>query len=453
MFKLNYIKIAARSSAVLLLLCAVLLPSFCVGVSADVFENNMPKAPSLENVGAAYVYNVENDRVLLSHNPDGLIYPSSLTKVMSFLVCSEILAGRLEESVTLTEEMIAGSVGNRAGLAAGEVFTIKQLMYIAFCGCNNDAVNALAYIASGSVKDFVTAMNEKALALGAQGTVFRNPTGIHNDAMVTTMSDLALICREAAKSELILRVTGAERYEIPQTDTTPRYMVYNRNMLMSARSSAAYVNKNATGLNAGMTDQGGECLATVASKDGLTYIIVITGGVTLTDEEGRHTITSYKLANELIDWSFNNFGYVHLFDATVPCADINVIYSNGASKISVLPTEEIVMYLPLTFNPFSRLTFKTKFDKVEFEAPIEKGTVVGSMAILYRDELIGEVGLVTTEDASRDDFLYSLSRIKEFSQNRVFLLTVAFAILYAILFTIIGAVIRHIARKRELDNL
>ena len=75
------------------------------------------------------------------------------------------------------------------------------------------------------------------------------------------------------------------------------------------------------------------------------------------------------------------------------------------------------------------------------------------MAILYRDELIGEVGLVTTEDASRDDFLYSLSRIKEFSQNRVFLLTVAFAILYAILFTIIGAVIRHIARKRELDNL
>lgn len=435
------------------MLCAVLLPGFCIRASADVFESNMPNAPSLENVVAAYVYNVENDRVLLAHNPDGLIYPSSLTKVMSFLVCAEMLEGRLDESITITEEMIAGSVGNRAGLAAGEVFTVKQLMYIAFCGCNNDAVNALAYISSGSVKAFVTAMNEKALALGAQGTVFQNPTGIHNDAMVTTMSDLALICREAAKNELILRVTGAERYEIPQTETTPRYMVYNRNMLMSARSSAAYVNKNATGLNAGMTDQGGECLATVAAKDGLTYIIVITGGKTVTDDDGKETISSYKLANELIDWSFNNFGYVRLFDASVPCADISVIYSSGDDKISVLPTEEIVMYLPLTFNPFSRLTFKTKFDKVEFEAPIEKGTVVGSMAILYRDELIGEVGLVTTEDAQRDEFLYSLSRIKEFSKNRVFLLTVAFAILYTILFAILGAVFRYVARRRALENL
>lgn len=453
MFKQDLLKKTARSTAVILLSLALILPGLCVGSSADVFENNMPKAPSVENVSAAYVYNVENDRVLLSHNPDGLIYPSSLTKVMSFLVCSEILANRLDESVTITNEMIAGSVGNRAGLAAGEVFTIKQLMYIAFCGCNNDAVNALAYISSGSVKDFVAVMNERAIELGTQGTVFRNPTGIHNDAMVTTMSDLGLICREAAKNELILRVTGAERYEIPQTDQTPRYMVYNRNMLISARSSAAYVNKNAIGLNAGMTDQGGECLATVAIKDGLTYIIVITGGVTVEDENGKQTITSYKLANELIDWSFDNFGYVRLFDASVPCADINVAYSSGTDKISVLPTEEIVMYLPLTFNPFARLTFKTKFDKVEFEAPIEKGTLVGSMVILYHDELIGEVGLVTTDEATRDEFLYSLSRIKEFSQNRVFLLTVAFALLYTIVFAILGFIFRYVARKRELENL
>lgn len=452
MYKLSF-RYAARTAATLLVLLAVLLPSLCVGSSADVFENNLPKSPSIENVSAAYVYNVENDRVLLSHNPDGLIYPSSLTKIMSFLVCAEILEDRLDESITITDEMIAGSLGNRAGIAAGEVFTVKQLMYIAFCGCNNDAVNALAYISSGSVKDFVAAMNEKALELGTQGTVFRNPTGIHNDAMVTTMSDLGLICREAAKNELILRVTGAERYEIPQTDSTPRYMIYNRNMLISARSSAAYVNKNARGLNAGMTDQGGECLATVASKDGLTYVIVITGGVTVTGDDGRDTITSYKLANELIDWSFDNFGYVRLFDASVPCADINVAYSSGADKISVLPTEEIVMYLPLTFNPFSRLTFKTKFDKVEFDAPIEKGTVVGSMVILFRDELIGEVDLITTEDVSRDEFLYSLSKIKNVSQNRVFLLTVAFVLLYTILFAILGAIFKYAAKKRELDNL
>ena len=442
-----------RSAGVLLLLCVVLLSTVCVGVSADVFESNMPKAPSVSEVSAVYVYNLENDRVILEHNTESLIYPSSLTKVMSFLVCAELLEERLEESITVTAEMIAGSVGNRAGIAAGEVFSVKQLMYLAFCGCNNDAVNVLACVASGSVKDFVAAMNEMASAMGAKDTVFKNPTGIHSDAMVTTMSDLAVICKTAAKNELILRVTSAERYEIPQTDDTPRYMVYNRNMLISARSTTAYVNKNVKGLNAGMTDQGGECLATVAAKDGLTYLIIITGGTTREDEGGKQYITSYRLANELVDYTLNNFGYVRLFDASVPCADISVRFSGETDNISVVPTNEIVMYLPLTFNPFSKLIFKPKFDKVEFDAPIEKGTLVGSMAILYRDELIAEVDLITTEGAERDSFLYSLNRIKEFTQTRIFLLTVAFIIVYSILYGILSMVFRYVARKKEIENM
>ena len=82
-FDLNKALRIIRSAGVLLLLCVVLLPTVCVGVSADVFESNMPKAPSVSEVSAVYVYNLENDRVILEHNTESLIYPSSLTKVMS----------------------------------------------------------------------------------------------------------------------------------------------------------------------------------------------------------------------------------------------------------------------------------------------------------------------------------------------------------------------------------
>lgn len=432
-----------------LLLCAFVLPLFCVGVSADIFESNMPKAPVAANVTSVYVYNIENDKTLLSYNPKGLIYPSSLTKIMSFIVISEKLGERLDESITVTSEMLSGTVGTRLGILAGEVFTVRQLMYCAFCGCYNDAVNILASVASGDTKNFVAEMNQKALALGLESTVFRNPTGIHDDAMVTTMNDLAIICRVAAEDQLIMQITGTERFEIPKSDTTPRYMIYNRNMLISARSTAEYFNGYANGLNAGMTVEGGECLATVASRDGLSYVIIVTGGETLEDDSGEEYISSYRLANELIDWCLDGFGYVRLFDSTVPCADINVSFSKGSDKVSVVPTEEIVMYLPLSFDPTDKLVFKLKLDSVEFEAPIKEGDIVGTMAVMYRDELIGEVRLATTADVERDDFLYGLEQIKIFSQSRIFLLSLLCLIGYSLLFTIVSAILKHSQTKNE----
>lgn len=425
----------------------LVLTGLSVSVSGeDIFTDHMPVPPKVENVGAVYVYNIENDRLIYSYQAEKVIYPASLTKVMSALVACEALADRLDERITLTEEMLDGTRGTHLGLRAGEIFTVRQLLYAAFCGSNNDAVNVIAHVVSGSVEEFVSDMNERAVALGARSTNFVNPTGIHNKTMVSTVSDLAKICLAASANSLVSQITDTERYEIPKTEENERYMVYTRNMLLTARYGGDYVNKHATGLNAGMTDEGGECVATVAKKDGLSYLCIVMGGETVKNGNEEY-ISSYRLANQMISWCFESFGYVTLFDQSLPCADINVTFGNKVDKLSAHPTDKLVMYLPTSFDPSSELTFRPKLTSTEFVAPIEEGARVGSMAVYYDGVLIGEVDLVTFKGAERDEFMYALGRIKGITQDRFFLLTVGFFIFYILLFSVIGALFGRATRR------
>ena len=118
------------------MLAAVLLPLFAVYAGAaegDVFRNNIPRSPDMNGVGAAFVYNIENEKQILAYNADSRIYPSSLTKIAAFALASDKLSARLDEKITVTQEMLNGTVGTHVGIEAGEIFTVKELFYIAFC--------------------------------------------------------------------------------------------------------------------------------------------------------------------------------------------------------------------------------------------------------------------------------------------------------------------------------
>lgn len=453
-------EILVRILASLALICMILpMLAFCVradggGASADIFKSNIPKAPDMNGVAGAYVYNVDNSTEVLAYNGENRIYPASLVKVAAFALASEKLSGRLDEKVTVTQQMLSGTVGTYIGIEAGETFTVKELFYIAFCGCFNDAVNIIANVCSGSVSAFVAEMNLKASQLGATGTVFTNPTGIHNNGMYSTMSDLGKILLDASRDPLVMQITSTSKIELEKSEDHDRYMIYNRNMLISDRTTAKYINPCANGLNAGSTVESGECVATIAKKEGLSYLCIVVGGKAQVTDDGEKYITSYKLINELIDWSFESFGYVKLFDSSVPCADLSVKYGIDVDVVSVVPDGEIIMYLPLSFDVESKLDYRMRFDKPEFEAPLKKGDTVGRMTVLYEGEPLGEVSLKLTKDVEKDTFLYTLDSIKAFSQNRVFLLTVACAIGYTVLFTVCAALLRRFGggKKKKKNN-
>lgn len=290
----------SRMIAVLLALVTVLSGLLCLPASAAELET-----PAIEHAAGVYLYNLENEQTILSYCEDALIYPASTVKIMTGLVAIDALSGRLDETVTVTAEMLKGVAGNNIALKAGEVVTVKDMLYAALCGGYNDACAVLAHLVGGSMAGFVKLMNERADALGAASTHYTNPSGMHHEDMVTTTADTFRIALEAAHTPLYMEITSAAKYVMPATNLASERNIYNRNALIARNKEIIYYYAAARGLNSGSTTEGGYCLVTTAEQNGLTYLCVVMGG-----EEIDGKITSYTLAKTLLDWAFASYGYV-----------------------------------------------------------------------------------------------------------------------------------------------
>lgn len=129
---------------------------------------------------AALLVDVNTDAVAYAQNIHEQNYPASLTKVMTALLILEKASGNdalLTQEVTAPESAFASPYyaadGSTAGIKAGEVLTVKQLLQCMLIVSANEACNILAEWHSGSISAFVDAMNAKAEALGCEVNPFR----------------------------------------------------------------------------------------------------------------------------------------------------------------------------------------------------------------------------------------------------------------------------------------
>jgi D-alanyl-D-alanine carboxypeptidase len=95
MQKERIMRTAALFLAVLMLLFAI------PAISVSALE-----APTVSRVGAAYLYNIENKKVLFEQDADKQMYPAASVKVMTALVAYEALSSRMEDTVVITKDMI-----------------------------------------------------------------------------------------------------------------------------------------------------------------------------------------------------------------------------------------------------------------------------------------------------------------------------------------------------------
>ena len=89
--------------------------------------------------------------------------------------------------------MLYGVSGRKFGLTVGDTLLLEDLLKIAVCGSYNDAYQALAVSAEGSVEAFVEKMNKRAESLGATDTSFANVTGLDDPSALTSAHDVLKI--------------------------------------------------------------------------------------------------------------------------------------------------------------------------------------------------------------------------------------------------------------------
>ena len=111
--------------------------------------------PEVEHAAGAYLYNFENDKVLLAHETDKRIYPASTVKLMTGILALEALGDTPEKTITVTSAMLHKVVGNNIGLKRDEVVTVSDMLHALLVNGANDAAQVLAVTVAGSVEDFV----------------------------------------------------------------------------------------------------------------------------------------------------------------------------------------------------------------------------------------------------------------------------------------------------------
>ena len=107
---------------------------------------------------------------------------------------------------------VVGADAQRLLLNPGDRMTLEQALCYLMVFSANDVAIAIAENVGGSYDGFVDLMNKEAAAIGATGTHFTNPHGLHDDNHYTTPYDLYLILNEACKYELIRRILPQSEY-------------------------------------------------------------------------------------------------------------------------------------------------------------------------------------------------------------------------------------------------
>lgn len=328
-------------------------------------------SPSLSNsLGDAYagkarhviLMDYDTGEILYERDPDTPTHPSSMTKIMTvYLAFERLKDGRITLQDKLPVSTKAWKTGgSRMFIEPNTYVTIEDLLKGVVIVSGNDASVALAEGLGGNEENFAAEMTERAHALGAKTTSFKNAHGLAEDGHFTTARDLATISRSIIK-------------EFPEyypyfAETTYEYNNIkqpNRNPLLSKRHLSA------DGLKTGVTDyiHGGYGLVGSAKKGNRRLILVVNG---LETEKERATVSE-----QLMSWGFREFDNVTLFKAgdTVDTANTWL----GASPTVTLTTlEDITLTLEKS---------KQKQVKVEavyeapIEAPIRQGQEIGKLVI------------------------------------------------------------------------
>ena len=189
-------------------------------------------------------------------------YMASLTKMMTCLLALE--NGNMADTVEITKDVF---ISRNSRVRLGERYLLGNLIYEMMLQSDNDAAYAIAKHLAGDTLKFCEIMNEKAAYIGMSNTHFANPNGMPNINNYSTACDLIRLARYSMRDSAFATVVGTAYKDVPLVDG--RHMAcYNTNVLLNKYQGCI-------GIKTGFTRQAGSCLASAATRDGITLYLIL----------------------------------------------------------------------------------------------------------------------------------------------------------------------------------
>lgn len=200
--------------------------------------------------------------IISEKNADQRMYMASITKMMTCLLALE--NGRMDDSIKITPDVYTTS---DARVKVGDGYTVAGMIREMMMLSDNNAAYALAKFVGGDTLKFYQMMNQKAAYLGMNGTHFANPNGMPNNNNYSTAYDLLRLSRYCMQDTAFARIVGTASADIPLLDG--RHLpCQNTNALLTHYEGCI-------GIKTGFTRQAGNCLASAATRDGVTLYLIL----------------------------------------------------------------------------------------------------------------------------------------------------------------------------------
>lgn len=251
--------------ALLALIILSLIP-----LSADAATKKKKKGGGENHKYAALVMDADTGMILYQSNPDKILYPASLTKVMTLLLTFDALeSGRLSVNDRIRVSSYAASMSpSKLGLKPGSTIRVEDAIYALVTKSANDISVALAEAIGGSESRFAQMMTQRAASIGMSKSRFYNASGLPNTRQVTTARDMALMARY-----IIVTYPKYYRYFSKRNFTYAGVNHHNHNRLMQTYPGM-------DGMKTGYINASGFNLVASAKRGNQRLIGVVFGGKT-----------------------------------------------------------------------------------------------------------------------------------------------------------------------------
>ncbi len=303
--------------------------------------------PPAHAARSVILVDVDSHTVLHAHNPDLVLPPASLTKVVAIdvaLVAAE--RGEVSLETTFAPPEVSWAEHQPPGsslmfLGPGQELSLDDLLTGLAVPSGNDAAVALAMVLDGSVPAFADRMNARMRELGLVDPYFVEPSGLSPQNSITARSYARFLLAHLERfPESTERYFGLQTYTYPQA---------HHQVSAAARMPITQANRNlllwdfegTDGLKTGYIGASGYHLAATAVRDGRRLLVVVLG-----IDADSHAVGGALRAAEaavLLEYCFRDFEIIRL---GYPDPDPVRVYRGRDPRVVPDGPTEIVISVP-----------------------------------------------------------------------------------------------------------
>ena len=333
-------------------------------------------------------------KILYEKDADDKIYPASMTKIMTTIVVFELIKKgetSLDEMITISENAWRMSQSGYSSMfiMLNDQISVEDLLKGIIIVSGNDACVALAEGLSGTEKDFVILMNEKAAELGMENTNFSNSSGIGDADNFSTVRDIAIM-----SSYLIKNYPEFYDYYKEKEFTWDR--TGGDPITQGNRNPLLYKNIGVDGIKTGFLTVEKYSLA-ASMKGEKRRIIAVGNGFKTKNSRSRESA-------RLLNWGMRSFDTIKIAKKDETFLQIDV-WLGKKNKVDTTVNEDIFLTIPKRKKKIVKVI--AEYDG-PIEAPITKGEILGTLKIYVSDELFKQTNILSNETIKRTNIFSRL---------------------------------------------